>query len=249
MVKMFKSTSDTTESGKNSQSGNNIGTPYFMLVQMNNASLLEAYATLGIQPVVSEIKEKNYPNNFSLGSAFAPQGIGEQDVSEHPGNIYKQSNDPIKETESSTHGAATETVSLAQKIASRFNDMVGDGGDFGALVDSAIMAANLPGVDFDPSVQNTGSCVLGAVGNLSSCTHDPAGASPFTGFRADYRPETAPAGIKRNGLKKHSLAETHIVRNGDTFSAMMAILREIKRSRAHGTGIKNRARPVIDFSD
>lgn len=167
-----------------------------MLIQMNNASLLEAYATLGIEPAAEDIEERKLPKNFNLSQGFKPHTIGTKAASEHPGDLYGNGPDPIKELEEATHGKADNILTLAAKISARFETMSGEGADFAAFIDNALAMAKLPGTDFDPSVLGVGAEMFGKSAEHSCVRSDPAGQSPFSGFRADYRPETAPDGCE-----------------------------------------------------
>lgn len=186
-----------------------MATPYFMLVQMNNAALLEAYATLGIAPRPAEIEETRFPAGFSAIKALSPIPFGAEDVAEHPGEIHGSAFDPISEAEQITTGKAADALSLGQKVAARFGSNVGDGGDFKDLLDKAMAAASLPEIDFDPDIFATGAAILEASGKDGSVSADFAGSAPFTGFRADYRPETAPASVRHTGAQVHSVDSTH----------------------------------------
>lgn len=231
---MFRSTDDQ---GAAPPPASQLQTPYFMLVQMNNAPLLEAYATLGIQPVSAKIEEKQFPKGFSLAAAAQAQPIGVQNRAQHPGQIYADGADPIAEMEGATHGKAAEMSSLSLTIAGRFADMVGGGGDFSAMIDTMLAMAALPGLDFAGDAAATGAAMLQATEAQSSCRADPAGQAPFTGFRADYRPETAPTDHVAPGTPDHPSA---LLQQGfNMLGAIGAIGAEIMATRHH----RSRGRP------
>lgn len=233
---MFRSTDQSAQAESATVGADGVVTPYYMLIQMNNASLLEAYATLGIQPVAAEIEEKQFPDGFNLIAALTPVPRGAEDRAEHPGKALAEAGDPIKEVEDQTHGSADETLSLAKTIAGRFDEMISDGADFGAMIENAITMTSLPGVDFDPDILVTGASILGNSAGTTSATPDFAGHAPFTGFRPDYRPETAPAGLKKTTPRKHSLAAKYIVKDGGAEAALLRIFQEVYASRNRGTG-------------
>lgn len=234
---MFRSTdAPTTDQDSQTVSAGGMATPYFMLIQMNNAALLEAYATLGIQPVVAEIKDCQFPDGFNLTAALAPMPRGAEDRAEHPGKIFANAEDPIKEVEGQTHGSADNILSLAQSVASRFGEMISDGADFGAMIENALTMTKLPGLDFDPDIIATGASVLANSSGITSATSDFAGQAPFSGFRADYRPETAPGGGKKTTPRKHSLAAKYVVRDGGFEAALTKVAQEVYRSRDRGAG-------------
>lgn len=218
------------------QSAGALKTPYFLLVQMNNAPLVEAYATLGIEPVASEIEERRYPKGLDLDEAFKSHCFGAEDKAEHPGTAFARGGDPIRETEAGTHGAADETLSLAEQIAGRFPDMVSDGADFGAMVAQALEMAKLPGLDFDPDILGVGAVILGQSASVSSCTPDLAGQAPFSGFRADYRPESAPLGPKKVTPRRRSFQARFIERDGGFSAGLARVAGEIFSARRRGHG-------------
>lgn len=241
MAKMFRSTdaaADPTESQTVSASG--VATPYFMLVQMNNAALLEAYETLGIAPSATEIEEQRFPTGFNMSQALTPHEFGAEDRAVHSGNPYG-GDDPIHEVEAETHGTADEMRSFARKVIGRFSAMSSDGSDFGEAVTTALERAAGPGTDFDLSVLQMGSAMIGKSAPISTCAADSAGQLPFTGFRADYRPETAPAGLARTTLRKHSLGARHVVAPGGAAMALAQAFQEIYRARDRGAGSGDKA--------
>lgn len=182
-------------------SSDGMATPYFMLIQMNNASLLEAYATLGIQAAPAEIKETQFPADFSALKALSPIPFGEKDTAEHPGKIHANSADPITEAEKMTKGKATDAIALGKKVAGRFSGNTSSGGDFKALIDTAMAAASLPQLDFDPAIFGHGADVIQNTTGNTSVAANFGGAAAFAGLQPDYRPETAPKGPKRLGEK------------------------------------------------
>lgn len=190
-------------------SSDGMATPYFMLIQMNNASLLEAYATLGISAAPAEITETKFPAGFSALKALSPIPFGEKDKVEHPGHLHNAGNDPIKEAERATKGRADDALALGKAIAARFGSNTGSGGDFKTLIDAARAAASLAQLDFDPDIFGVGADVLGNSTAEGSVSADGAGSAPFSGFRMDYRPETAPAPRRHTGAQYHSTDSTH----------------------------------------
>ncbi len=240
---MFRSTDDTAASGAETVSSDGMATPYFMLIQMNNAALLEAYATLGIAPRSKKVNEQKYPDGFSLGKALAPIAFGEQDKSEHPGKLHKDDKDFIAEAEKKTKGKAANALALGQQIASRFASNSGDGGDFGKMISAAMAAASLPQLDFDPDIFATGAAVLASSGGQSSATPDFAGSAPFTGMRPDYRPENAPAGPKRTTVRRHSKGAAHLNGDENMIPSMLASMYEIAKGRKRGAGTGKVIRP------
>lgn len=232
---MFRSTDPDEQPGTETVSAAGIATPYFMLVQMNNAALLEAYATLGISPRPAKIEEQLYPEDFSLVKALSGIAFGEEDQAEHPGKLHKDAEDPIAEAEGKTTGKAGGTLSLAAVIAGRFASNSGDGGDFGALVKAATAAAGLPELDFDPDTRATGTSILAAMGQQTSSVADFGGSAPFTGMRMDYRPETAPMGPKKLVANRHSFEGTHSG-SFDLLGSVAAAFEAIAKGRKRGAG-------------
>lgn len=240
---------DGAAAGAETVSSSGIATPYFMLVQMNNASLLEAYATLGIQPRPAKIEERAYPDGFSLTKALAGLAFGQQDKAEHPGKVHSDSSDPIVEVERRTTGRADDAIALAKAISGRFGEQSGNGGDLGGMVAAAIAASGLPEIDFDPDTAGIGAAILGAVGSQTSSVPDFAGSAPFSGMRMDYRPETAPMGPKKFTANRHSYASTH---SGppNILAAMTAAVAEIATGRKRGAGTGRKIRtPDVDDRD
>lgn len=217
-------------------SSDGMATPYFMLIQMNNAALLEAYATLGIQASPADISETKFPAGFSLVKALDAIPFGEEDEAEHPGKIHESSADPIKEAEQTTTGKAADALALGRKIAGRFGSNSGDGGDFRALLDAAMAAASLPQIDFDPDIFATGAAVIGNTSAQSEMRPDFGGSAPFAGLRADYRPETARAGPKRDTVRRHSLNASHLGGEVQVVAGIVASIAEIKKARRRGAG-------------
>lgn len=247
-------TSNSTDTGAASAtetiSADGIATPYFMLVQMNNAALLEAYATLGISPRPAKIDERNHPDGFSLAKALGSIPFGRQDRAEHPGKIHKDAPDPIAEVESRTTGKVTDTLALAADIASRFAGQSGAAGDAASLFDAALASKGAPELDFDPDTSSIGRAVLAAMSNQTSSVPDFAGSAPFTGMRMDYRPETAPMGPKKTTANRHSFQSTH---SGpvDFNAALSAVVSQIMiaRKRGAGTGRKVSQVNLTDRAD
>lgn len=248
MAKMFRST-DASETPQESQtvSASGVATPYFMLVQMNNAALLEAYETLGIAPSATKIEKQRFPAGFSMAQALTPHEFGAEDQAVHSGNPYGGA-DPIREVEAETHGTADEMRSFARKVIARFSGMSSDGSDFGDAVSAALDRAAGPGTDFDLSVLQTGIAMIERSAPISTCTADGAGQLPFTGFRADYRPETAPAGLAKNTLRKHSLAARYVVAPGGAAMFLSQAFQEIYRARDRGAGRGDKAAPAAGTS-
>ncbi len=232
---MFRSTDTSAPQATQTVSADGIATPYFMLVQMNNAALLEAYATLDISPRPAKIEEHLYPEDFSLVKAMSGIAFGEEDRSEHPGKLHADAADPIAEAESQTTGQAQDTLSLAAAISGRFATSSGNGGDFGALVQTAMAAAGLPEMDFDPDTHSVGASILAALGAQTSSVPDFAGSAPFTGMRMDYRPETAPMGPKKLVANRHSFEGTH-TGSLNLSGTVAAVFNEITKGRRRGAG-------------
>ena len=228
---MFRSTEDQY-SGPEVVASDGMATPYFMLIQMNNASLLEAYATLGIEAAPAEIKETNFPAEFSAAKALSPIPFGEKDTAEHPGKTHSSGIDPIEEAENMTKGKAVDAIALGKKIAGRFAGNISGGGDFKTLIDAAMAAASLPEIDFDPAIFAHGSEIIAASSTDSSIVADPAGSAPFSGFRMDYRPETAPAAKRHTGAQYHSIDSTHHML-ADPLAANMVAKAAIFSTRRH----------------
>lgn len=239
---MFRSTDPpAAPSEVQTVSASGVATPYFMLVQMNNAALLEAYETLGITPSATTIEEQRFPAGFSMAQALTPHEFGAEDQAVHSGNPYAGGADPIREVEAETHGTADEMRSFARKVIGRFGGMSSDGSDFGAAVTDAMDRAAGPGTDFDLSVLLTGMAMIGKSAPISTCTADAAGQLPFTGFRADYRPETAPAGLAKTTLRKHSLGARHVVASGGAKMFLDQVFQEVYRARDRGAGKGDKA--------
>lgn len=241
MAKMFRST-DASAAPRDIQtvSASGVATPYFMLVQMNNAALLEAYETLGIAPSATKIEELRFPAGFSMAQALTSHEFGAEDRAVHPGNPYGGA-DPIREVEAETHGTADEMRSFAGKVIGRFGGMSSDGSDFGDAVTAAMDRAAGPGTDFDLSVLNLGHAMIDRTAPISTCTADAAGQLPFTGFRADYRPETAPAGLAKTAVRKYSLDARHVVAPGGAMMFLTRAFQEIYRARDRGAGRGDKA--------
>lgn len=248
MAKMFRST-DASAAPREIQtvSASGVATPYFMLVQMNNAALLEAYETLGIAPSATKIEEQRFPAGFSTAQALTPHEFGADDRAVHSGNPYGGA-DPIREVEAETHGAADEMRSFARKVIGRFGGMSSDGSDFGDAVTAAMDRAAGPGTDFDLSVLQIGIAMIDGSAPISTCTADAAGQLPFTGFRADYRPETAPAGLAKTTLRKHSLDARHVIAPGGAAMFLAQAFQEIYRARDRGAGRGDKAPPAAGAS-
>ena len=241
MAKMFRSTDASADPAEiQTVSASGVATPYFMLVQMNNAALLEAYETLGIAPSATKIEEQRFPAGFGMAQALAPHEFGAEDQAVHSGNPFGGA-DPIREVEAETHGTADEMRSFARKVIGRFSAMSSDGSDFGDAVMAALDRAAGPGTDFDLSVLRTGMAMIGKSAAISTCTADGAGQLPFTGFRADYRPETAPAGLAKTTLRKHSLGARHVLAPGGAAMALAQAFQEIYRARDRGAGRGDKA--------
>ena len=244
MAKMFRSTDASADPAEiQTVSASGVATPYFMLVQMNNAALLEAYETLGIAPSATKIEKQRFPAGFGMAQALAPHEFGAEDQAVHSGNPFGGA-DPIREVEAETHGTADEMRSFARKVIARFGAMSSDGSDFGDAVTTALERAAGPGTDFDLSVLLTGSAMIGKSAPISTCTADGAGQLPFTGFRADYRPETAPAGLAKTTLRKHSLGARHVLAPGGAAMVLAQAFQEIYRARDRGAGSGDKAPPA-----
>jgi hypothetical protein len=235
---MSRSTDDTADGGAETVSSDGMATPYFMLVQMNNASLLEAYATLGISPKPEKISERKYPSGFSATKALTAIPFGKEDKAEHPGKIHAEGFDPIKEAERTTKGKAADAIALGQKVAARFSSNSGGGGDFGTLIQTAMAAASLPEIDFDPDIFSTGAAVLANSAGHSSATPDFAGSAPFSGMRVDYRPETAPDEVHHAGTRPGSRASTHFVVTAEKTAKSAVMLATLATRRHHMKGKK-----------
>ena len=233
---MFRSTKDKAPQPGETVSADGIATPYMMLVNMNNAALIEAYTTLGIAPAGKKVKDRKYPAGFSLDSALGGVAFGENDKTEHPGQLHAGGDDPIKEAESKTNGKAAGALALGKAAAARFGSNSGSGSSFGAMIDAAMTAASLPQVDFDLDAYAIGSAILANTGGQSSGTPDFAGSAPFTGMRADYRPESAPAGPKRTTARRYSTAATHVMGDELVIPSMLASIAEIAKGRKRGAG-------------
>lgn len=229
---MFRSTEDQDSGGPEVVSSDGMATPYFMLIQMNNAALLEAYATLGIQAAPAEIKETQFPDGFSAVKALSPIPFGEKDEAEHPGKIHAKSLDPIKEAESTTNGKASGALALGQKVAGRFGGNSGSGGDFKALIEAAMAAASLPQLDFDPGIFGHGSDVIGNTSGNTSVAPNFGGSAAFAGLQPDYRPETAPTGPSRKGERGAGKAR-HEWQSVPDIAKLLKSMQSIVKTRQH----------------
>jgi hypothetical protein len=232
---MFRSTEGDATPGV-------LTTPYFMLIQMNNAALLEAYATLGISPAPAKIEERAFPAGFSMEKALAGIPFGQEDVAQHPGHIHQDAADPIAEAEGTTQGTVTATLSLGRAVAGRFASNSGDGGAFSALIDKALAAAAL-GSNFDDLAAAIGGSVIGVTAGQSSIVPDGGGAGPFAGLRPDYRPETAPNGPQKTTASRRSFEAAH-VGSVNVAAVMAATFDVIAQGRRRGAGTGRAIRPA-----